>query len=215
MITLHSVYVMVDLVVIATSCISMHAIILRFALYTERLLRCNRALTTIQAASGQCSTNIGTMRDNIVSIRRRHRGLRESKFKKLPSWKHRFVCLAYREQSKLPTSEVERNKLLEANLGEKEIQFENVHSTPNEFREKIYEAFPQLQDAGGYQFLKCAMNSKNLELLSPVVFSSPAILKQRVGVARTYIRPLQRDLDLTPMAEIPDRVFYSICSRNF
>lgn len=33
------------------------------------------------------------------------------------------------------------------------------------------------------------------------VHTSPALLKQRVGTARTYIRPVQRDLDMTPVAE--------------
>ena len=33
------------------------------------------------------------------------------------------------------------------------------------------------------------------------VHTSPALLKQRVGTARTYIRPLQADLDVTPQEE--------------
>ena len=33
------------------------------------------------------------------------------------------------------------------------------------------------------------------------VHKSPHILKQRVGTSRTYVRPLQRDLDLTPENE--------------
>lgn len=33
------------------------------------------------------------------------------------------------------------------------------------------------------------------------VHTSPALLKQRVGTARTYIRPVQRDLDVTPLED--------------
>lgn len=36
--------------------------------------------------------------------------------------------------------------------------------------------------------------------------TSPAILKQRVGTSRTYIRPVQRDLDLKPIEDMSDVV---------
>lgn len=49
-------------------------------------------------------------------------------------------------------------------------------------------------------------NSRNLEVLSMAVHTSPSILKQRVGSARTYIRPVQRDLDLTPLDDKTDVV---------
>ena len=38
------------------------------------------------------------------------------------------------------------------------------------------------------------------------VHKSPLALKQRVGTLRTYIRPLQRDLDLTPLSDEEDMV---------
>jgi hypothetical protein len=38
-------------------------------------------------------------------------------------------------------------------------------------------------------------NTQKLELLSLATQSSPMMLKQRVGTARTYIRPLQKDLN--------------------
>ena len=44
-------------------------------------------------------------------------------------------------------------------------------------------------------------NSRSMELLSTAVQMSPATLKQRVGQSRTYIRPLQRNLDLAPVQE--------------
>lgn len=44
-------------------------------------------------------------------------------------------------------------------------------------------------------------NSRSMELLSTAVLTSPAILKQRVGQSRTYIRPLQQDLDMNPVAD--------------
>ena len=38
--------------------------------------------------------------------------------------------------------------------------------------------------------------------------TSPAVLKERVGVSRTYIRPLQQDLNLDPVKDKSDRVSY-------
>ena len=70
----------------------------------------------------------------------------------------------------------------------------------------LYEAYPKLKDGGGFQFFKCAPNSRCLELLSSTTLSSPSILKSRVGNARTYIRPIQRDLDLSFTADLPTGV---------
>ena len=44
------------------------------------------------------------------------------------------------------------------------------------------------------------------------VHTSPAMLKQRVGVSRNYIRPVQRDLDLTAIEGTPEAVsIYANC----
>ena len=46
------------------------------------------------------------------------------------------------------------------------------------------------------------------------VYASPEVLKQRVGNARTYIRPIQRDSDLDPIdtsvdaVSVPDVYYY-------
>ena len=46
--------------------------------------------------------------------------------------------------------------------------------------------------------LKGLPNSRFMEVVSMNVHTYPALLKQRVGKSRTYIRPLQADLDVTP-----------------
>ena len=46
-------------------------------------------------------------------------------------------------------------------------------------------------------FYKCTVNSRALEPLSQVVLSSPKMLKEHVGTTRTYIRPVQKDLDIS------------------
>ena len=62
-----------------------------------------------------------------------------NKRKKLeqPQWKHKFMCLAYRDQVKIPTTDAEKDELFEAGLGEKEVAFDSVDVGPEEFREVL------------------------------------------------------------------------------
>ena len=110
-------------------------------------------------------------------------------------WKHKFVCLAFHDQSRIPTTDCEKDTLLEAGLGEKEIEFDDLDID-----------YPRLSEGGGFQFNKCSHNSHKLEQLPSTTLSSPAMLKSRVGNARTYIQPMQRDLDITAVIDLPTGV---------
>ena len=125
------------------------------------------------------------------------------------AWKHRFVCLAWCDQHKIPTTDVEKDDLLEAGLGEKVIEFPSLDANGEEFKE-IYSEYPKLRDGGGFELCRCLpntnTNSRNLEALTSVALSSPAMLKERVGNARTYIRPLQCDLDMDAVLGLPEGV---------
>ena len=134
----------------------------------------------------------------------------QKKPKPSQAWKHRFVCLAHVEQDRIPTAEWEKDELLEAGLGEKEIIFEDLELSADEFRDFLYEKFPGLKHGGGFRFYKCIPNTRRLEALSLSVMSSPAMLKSRVGNARTYIKPLQKSLDLSPICDLPSGVSPSI-----
>ena len=127
------------------------------------------------------------------------------------TWKHKFSCLCDLEQCRIPTTECEKDTLLQAGLGEKEIVFTDLDLTADEFRDVLYEHFPKLEEGGGFQFFKCIPNTHTLEELSATTLSSPATLKSRVGNARTYICPLQRDLDLTPIIELPGGASCFMC----
>ena len=37
--------------------------------------------------------------------------------KSRPAWKHRFICLAYRDQACIPTTDAEKDELYEARFG--------------------------------------------------------------------------------------------------
>ena len=141
---------------------------------------------------------------------------RKKKVKASTEWKHKFSCLAYRGQIRIPTTDVEKDDLLQAGLGEKEISFHDMNASAEEFRDIICGEFPQLKKAGGFQLCKCKPNSRELEILSTFAHDCPGNLKQRVGNAKTYIRPLQKDMDLSVVFNLPDgvclhvSVFFSI-----
>ena len=122
-------------------------------------------------------------------------------------WKHSFVCLPYCGQNKIPTREIEKDDLLRAGLGEKEVEFHNLEIGAEAFRDLMYDKFPPLRSGGGFEFLKCTPNTRTLEVLSPVTLSSPLALKNRVGTTRrTYIRPLQQDLEMSVIFDLPSGV---------
>lgn len=79
-------------------------------------------------------------------------------------WRHKFVCLAYRDQERIPTTDCDKEELYQAGLGEKEIIFENLEISQSEFRDIILENFPRLEAGGGFRFLKgflCKHSSTN------------------------------------------------------
>ena len=129
---------------------------------------------------------------------------------KLVAWKHRFVCLSDRKQVRIPTTDAEKDQLRQAGLGEKNVEFDDMDLEAEEIREVLFVTFPKLRDAGGFMLCKCQVNSRNLVPLSQFAWSSLKTFKEKVGSARTYIRPLQKDLDLSPEVEEP--IGAGVCS---
>jgi hypothetical protein len=114
-------------------------------------------------------------------------------------WKHKvFFCLSRKNQSQCPCTVAEKAKLYKHGLGEREIECTagDLEMTREEFRDLIFSFFPVLRGAGGYQFLKCFPNSRKMEILPSITHESPLSLKRLVGGAKTFIKPLQRDIDI-------------------
>ena len=114
------------------------------------------------------------------------------------SWTHQFVCLADRFKAKPPMASWERQALLEARLGERKISFRNIDCNSEEFRDRLLREFPKLKEGGGFEFMRCAGNSRTLEPISSTALQSPRVTQERVGRSKVYIRPIQADLDMTP-----------------
>ena len=71
------------------------------------------------------------------------------------------------------------------------------HGDNDDLHFTLMEAFPQLKEGGGYELLK----ANQLEVIpSPADGYTAAYLKDVVGQGKLYIRPIQRDLALTPVS---------------
>ena len=70
------------------------------------------------------------------------------------AWRHNFFCLAYTDQDKSPTCEADKDELFRAGFGEKEISFEDVNTSQEEFHEIIHDHYPRLREGGGFRFMK-------------------------------------------------------------
>ena len=131
--------------------------------------------------------------------------------KKRKIWEHEFICLASSSSSKVP-SPWERSQLISAGkrrctsllsllhchvgLGKKSISL-YLDADSVEFNQRILETFPKLRDAGGYEFLRVGPKVGELEVI-PNCYT-PGVLKEVVLQAKTYIRPIQKDLSLHPL----------------
>ena len=123
-------------------------------------------------------------------------GRKTKKQSKSDTWMAKFVCLANKDQTSIPLSVTDKIDLIEAGLGEKKIQIDLNYATM-QFQSKILNEFPKLEDAGGFELLRCIPNTKKLESISSIVCKSPKLLKSVVGSGRIFIRPIQKSLCLT------------------
>ena len=160
----------------------------------------NRVLSNLRLMRGEDRTTNRTSRKRIAEemaqLFRQKRITKLPEKKQTSSWTHRFVCLAQVGRQTIPTTAREKDALYSAGLGEKKVVFSNADCTADEFKE-ILITFPKLRYGGGYQLCKCRHNSRELETLSSAAMSSPQNLRDFGGNSRTYIRPLQKDLNLS------------------
>lgn len=173
--------------------------------------RCSSAIEVLQRARVGRGTGKGTGKaftHAFIQERRRSAFPLKSaqKCPRVSSWTHRFVCLSQCHQETIPTTEKDKDALLEAGLGEKRIVIPDVNSSAEDFRGVLYEAYPKLKYAGGFLFAKCRSNSRELEILPSLCLTSPRILQDRVGNARTYILPMQRNLDVSAVCNLSSGV---------
>ena len=96
----------------------------------------------------------------------------------------------------MPSTGYARETLVAAGLGEKKIVVQDIESGWEEFRSLIIDEFPKLGNCGGFEFMRCIPNTKDLEAISVGIAQSPKLLKSVVGSGRVFVRPIQLDLEL-------------------
>lgn len=111
-------------------------------------------------------------------------------------WSVKMYCLADTNAIKVPCTPSSREVLIEAGLGPKTFSVP-LSATGEDFRDSIFSAFPKLKDGGGFDLLRCLPNSKHLEVILASVAQSARLLKATVGNGRVYVRPIQKNLDLS------------------
>ena len=83
-----------------------------------------------------------------------------SKKKKTCVWKHRFVCLGLRDQPRIPTTDVEKDDLLTAGLGEKVVEFPCLEASGEEMNEVLYSTVRLLHQQRNVLHFKTILDKK-------------------------------------------------------
>ena len=119
-----------------------------------------------------------------------------------------MVCLADRLAYKVPTA-AEKQLLFKAGLGLKKIKFDvdddeeavrkRITSSETEYDSTEVIGFPQLRNCGGFKWMRCAANCRELV----VIDGSWAVkeLKANGGPqTKIYLRPIQKSLSTKPLS---------------
>lgn len=103
------------------------------------------------------------------------------------------ICIMYREQTWLPTTE-ERIELAKLGLGLKKLTFD-ADGDAQHIHDTITRAYPVLISCGGYTLMRLAENSRELVCIDgPDGGMTIPFLKDILRQAKLYVRPLQTDI---------------------
>ena len=114
-----------------------------------------------------------------------------------------FVCLSEKGHSYAPSRD-EKVELTAAGLGEKKIVFSNKNGSFEHVGSTLENQFPKLKDLqGGFEILHAAGARRNLEVISIPPFGYTVhSLKEALGQAIAYVRPVQQCLDKTAITQV-------------
>ena len=118
------------------------------------------------------------------------------------TWTHQFVCLSNVGTCNVPNRS-EKRALKDAGLGEFRVVFKNKRGGHVHVKETLESVFPKIKDAGGFEILRSSGTNRGLEPVDvPATGYTVQQLKETLGQAIGYIRPLQKDLNLYPVFEV-------------
>ena len=154
---------------------------------------CGRAISTLRSVRQRLT-------EYSLSSSSKGKGQRKER---VHPWTVRLFCLSDTSQCKVPSTACLKILLLGAGLGEMSVKVPDVNSCSMEdLREIIVKTYPKLRDCGGFEMLRCANNSKDLIVLEGKLTQSVKILKTVIGAGRLYLRPIQKNLDMTTVEDL-------------
>ena len=119
------------------------------------------------------------------------------------TWTHQFLCLSDKDQETIPSRE-EKYRLNNVGLGERKVVFNDKRGSWEHVKSVLEKDFPKLKDVNGaFEIVRSSGNRRSLELVAipPMGYTVP-FLKEILGQAIGYIRPFQKNLDLTPVSKV-------------
>lgn len=125
-------------------------------------------------------------------------------FKPKETWTHTFFLLGCTADNVTPSKD-ELYHLQKAGLGKKRIVFPNKNADHNNFIEILQKEFPKLKDGGGVELLRAVGGGggqRGLQVIPPGTqgYTAPYLREHIcIGQATIYLRPLQKDLDQSPV----------------
>ena len=154
-------------------------------------------LAVCSNSTAACSSSLSRVQKPSWLPKRESRPRPYSKAKE--KWTHNFFCLAGPQQDQVPVKS-QKLELQAAGLGRKKVVFGNKDEAI-EVSKKLEAAYPKLKAGGGFEILRSGIGS-SLAFVSPPAtgYSVPYLRDQAgLGQALAYIRPLQVELDVSPV----------------
>ena len=136
-------------------------------------------------------------------------------YKVKETWTHEFFCLANTKCSTVPSRALKFQLQLAA-LGRKKIVF-GWKDNPFQVKAKLEEVFPKLVNGGGFELLRSGVPVQSLVVISPPAagYSVPFLRDvSGLGQAIAYVRPLQRDLEMSIEVSASDQVTCTVLTFN-
>ena len=125
------------------------------------------------------------------------------RFQPLETWTHEICVLGMCDEDPSPNRD-RMEVLLAAGLGKAKLVFPSKKAYHNEVQLFLEEKFPKLKAAGGFEILRASGGGGGQRPLTLVPPSREGYtvphLKERMGQAMAFVRPLQVDLDESPIA---------------
>lgn len=123
---------------------------------------------------------------------------------KQSTWSHKFLCLSNPNQETIPDKVIKKS-LKESGLGERKVTFLK-NADPKCFRDTLLKIFPKLEFAGGFDLMR-STSRVCLEVIHPPNsgYTTQFLSEEScIGQAIIYIRPLQKELDITPTVTVSE-----------